>query len=71
MARDAGSASGAIVADTGSPSRDNMKVEQPGRQLFIATRKARKQRARPREGPPPRGGLPNAMAARKRKDRRL
>ena len=33
---------GAAVADAGYWSDDNMKLEQPGRELFIATRKDHK-----------------------------
>jgi hypothetical protein len=48
-----------------------VKAEQPGRELFIATKKDHKQRAELRDAPPPRGRIPKNMSARARMDRKL
>ena len=69
--RDADTELGAVVADAGYWSTDNMKAEQPGRELFIATKKDHKQRAELRDAPPPRGRIPKTMSTRERMDRKL
>jgi hypothetical protein len=71
VARDADAELGAVVADAGYWSQDNVKAEQPGRELFIATKKDHKQRAELRDAPPPRGRIPKNMSARERMDRKL
>jgi hypothetical protein len=71
VARDADADLGATVADAGYWSQDNMTVEQPGRELFIATQKNHKQRAELRDAPPPRGRIPKNISARERMDRKL
>ena len=71
VARDADAELGAVVADAGYWSEDNVKAEQPGCELFIATKKDHKQRAELRDAPPPRGRIPKNMSARERMDRKL
>jgi hypothetical protein len=71
VARDVDAELGAVVADAGYWSQDNMKAEQSGRELFIATQKDHKQRAELRDAPPPRGRIPKNTSARERMDRKL
>ena len=71
MARDTDAELGTVVADVGYGSADNMKAEQPGRELFIATNKDHTQRAELREAPPSRGRPPKPITARERMDRKL
>ena len=71
VARDADAELGAVVADAGYWSDYNVKAEQPGRKLFIATKKNHKQRWELRDAPPPRGRIPKNMSALERMDRKL
>ena len=54
-----------------SDDNNNMAAEQPGRGLFIATKKDHEQRAELRDSPPPRGRIPETITARERMDRKL
>ena len=71
VARDTDAELGAVVADAGYGSDDTMKAEQPGHELFIATKKDHKERAELREAPPPRGRIPKTITTRERMDRTL
>jgi transposase len=62
---------GAAVADAGYWSEANAASQTEECELFIATRKDRKQRAALRAAPAPRGRMPKAMTARERMDRKL
>jgi transposase len=62
---------GAAVADAGYWSEANAASETEERELLIATRKDREQRAALRDAPPPRGRMPKGLTARERMDREL
>jgi transposase len=62
---------GAAVADAGYWSEANAASETEQRELLIATREDREQRAALRDAPPPRGRMPKGLTARERMDRKL
>src|SRR4051794_8166587 len=63
---------GAAVADAGYWSAEaNADSQTEECELFIATRKDRKQRAALRDAPAPRGRMPKSLTARQRMDRKL
>jgi transposase len=62
---------GAAVADAGYWSEANADSQTEECELFIATRKDRKQRAALRDAPAPRGRMPKSLTARQRMDRKL
>jgi hypothetical protein len=62
---------GAAVADAGYWSEANAASQTEECELFIATKKDRKQRADLRDTPAPRGRMPKNLSARARRDRKL
>ncbi len=62
---------GAAVADAGYWSEANAASQTEECELFIATKKDRKQRADLRDTPAPRGRMPKNLSARARMDRKL
>lgn len=62
---------GAAVADAGYWSEANAASQTEEGELFIATKKDRKQRADLRDAPAPRGRMPKAITARERMERKL
>ena len=62
---------GAAVADAGYWSAANAATETEECELFMATKKDRKQRAEGRDAPAPRGRMPKALSPRERMERKL
>jgi hypothetical protein len=62
---------GAAVADAGYGSEANAATQTEECELFIATKKDRKQRAATHEAPAPRGRIPKSLSARQRLERKL
>ena len=62
---------GAAAADAGHWSEDNAASQAAGCELFIATRKDRRQPAELRDAAPPRGRIPKGLSARDRMQRKL
>jgi transposase len=63
---------GAVLVEAGYCSEENLERADPaGPELFVATRKDRKQREQLRPAPPPRGRIPGHVSRRARRDRKL
>jgi transposase len=63
---------GAVLVDAGYCSEENLEQADPdGPELFVATRKDRKQREQMRQASAPRGRIPADLSRRQRMDRKL